>query len=183
MAKNVDYSRIPSEKLTLWRLISDCVEGETAIKAGGKSYLPDPSESNRDINDFYPDYLLRASFYNATGRTKEGLIGTAFAKEAEKDIGSLDYLKTNADGLGLGIDQLAQKALGYNLTFARGGFLTDYPQLENPASKADNITAMIKLYSPQSIINWDTEMFDGKLRLSLVVLHERYQQRTDDGFS
>ena len=55
-----------------WQMIRDAVDGELIVKNRGTTYLPmlEPED--------YQDYLINARFYNATGRTIQGLLGAAF---------------------------------------------------------------------------------------------------------
>lgn len=177
MIQQVTYSRIDGEKIKLWRMIDDACEGEQAIKKGGERYLPsvnpqDISTENADRNE---QYKARASYYNATGRTKAGLIGVAFSKDATVTLPpGLDYLLTNANGDGIGLEQLAQKSLGRVCSLGRAGLFVDYPATSGQMSKSETAGkgATILHYHPRNIINWDAETVDGITRLSLVVLRE-----------
>src|SRR5262245_10396512 len=58
-----------------WWRARDVFAGEDAIKAAGTRYLP---RLDSQTEEEYRTYKLRASFYNATARTAEGLVGLVF---------------------------------------------------------------------------------------------------------
>ena len=108
--------------LDAWTLVDDVVAGQRAVKARGREYLPKPSpkDLSADNTQRFTDYLFRAIFYNATGRTLQGLVGAAFRKDPELNVpASLDYVKTDIDGAGVSIYQQSQSALRAALTRAR----------------------------------------------------------------
>src|SRR3954466_238835 len=64
--------------LPKWTRARDILAGEDQIKAAGVKYLP-RLESQTDVE--YANYVARAVFYNATGRTAEGFSGMIFRRE------------------------------------------------------------------------------------------------------
>ncbi|OED34522.1 hypothetical protein AB832_07440 [Flavobacteriaceae bacterium (ex Bugula neritina AB1)] len=162
----------------------DVVEGQQAIKDGQEKYLPipDPTDKTQENKERYQQYLQRALFYNVTGRTKAGLVGNAFVKDPILDAENLDYIKSNADGNGTGLDQMAHKCIGEMLEVGRGGLLTDYPATDGTQSKADNFEATLHYYTSEQVINWDTAIVNGKKKLSLVVLDEPKETVNPDTF-
>ncbi|WBA79563.1 DUF4055 domain-containing protein [Endozoicomonas sp. GU-1] len=187
MTQDVDYCRIHGDKLRQWQMIDDACEGEQAIKKAGARYLPtlnpqDISEENEARNRQYRE---RASYYNATGRTKSGLMGVAFSKDPSVELpAGLEYLIDNADGQGIGLEQVAQKTLSHVSTLGRAGLLVDYPLTSGSMSKAESAGkgATILRYHPRQVINWDTETVGGITRLSLVVLMEQSTVRNIGDF-
>jgi hypothetical protein len=174
--------------LARWQLVSDCIEGEETIKKKKTVYLPQPNADNTSPENRarYEAYLLRAVFYNVTGRTLQGMLGQVFAKDPVKDLPvSLDMLVEDADGSASELDQLAKKALSFTVSFGRAGLLTDYPTVDRPASVAEaesgEIRPTLTLYNPQSIINWRVQSFGAKKLLTLVVLRECVAIQ-DDGY-
>ncbi|GAA4652072.1 DUF4055 domain-containing protein [Kistimonas scapharcae] len=187
MTQDIDFCRIPGDRLKLWRMIDDACEGEQAIKKGDERYLPkpNPQDVSPENDERYKQYKARAVFYNATGRTLSGLVGVAFSKDAATELSTrLEYLRANADGAGNGLEQLAQKALNHTAGKGRAGILVDYPATDGNLSRSEaaGIGASMLLYRPQQIINWDTETVNGQKRLNLVVLKESGTQREKGGF-
>src|SRR3546814_17955959 len=60
-----------------WQVMRDTSAGEQSVKAAGEAYLP--KLGGQDGNQ-YDAYKTRASYYNATGRTIDGLTGMIFRK-------------------------------------------------------------------------------------------------------
>lgn len=165
MPESITYNRIPADALKRWAKVRAVCAGADEVKKGG--YLPylnkaDTSPANIARNEAYVE---RAQLYNATGRTKEGLIGLAFRRDPSNDLPErLKYLLEDADGAGVSIYQQSQSVLGNVLEVARHGLYVDYSEgLKRP---------VIKSYLAEDIINWRPSLVGGKVVLSLVVLKE-----------
>jgi len=178
------------DSVSKWQLVGDCVAGSKAVKKrdSGKAYLPMPNEIDQSQNNKnrYKAYLKRSNFVNFTAFAKKSLTGMVFRKPMVCDLPSrIDYLKDNANGGGLSLEQVIRSVLGETLEAARFGLLTDYPKVEENQTKAqtDQIQANILSYNASSILNWRTTVINGLSKLSLVVLHEPRQELSDDGFS
>lgn len=183
--KRKEYTDLESR----WNLIRDVLSGSEAIKERSTDYLPrpNPTDTSNENLQRYSQYLTRAVFYAATGRTHKGFVGQVFARDPVATIpDAMMAIKTNADGAGNSLDQCAKKALGYVLAYGRAGLFTDFPKRETAASLADvqagKIRPIIKLFNPWQIINWRTETVGEQTRLSLVVLKDT-EVINDDGFA
>lgn len=173
-----------------WRLVRDVCKGSETVKAAGDYYLPRPnaSDKSQDNKDRYDAYKKRAVFYNATGRTKHSLVGAVFRTWPTLTVpGVLDYVTKDIDGQGVSVYQQSQSVIGHLLEVGRHGLLVDYAAVEaGTVSKADEqagrARANIASYPAESIINWKTRQVGGQHLLSLVVLREKVDVDTDDGF-
>ena len=192
MAKDVTYTRGDyNAALPSWELVADVVAGEEKVKAKGEAYLPNPSAVEEDPGEkkaVYDRYKQRASFYNVTGHTLQGLIGAVFRKDPELEVqAGLDYVSTDVDGAGVSIFQQSQRVLENVMGKGREGLLVDYPNAEAPASRADQnaglVRASIVRYQAEQITNWRTTKVGGAHVLSMVVLHETVEEPGEDGFS
>ena len=187
MAEQVDNVSVPRVEyktyLPEWNLVSDACEGAAAVKGQTTKYLPKPnptdvSEENRER---YEQYLLRAVYYNATGRTLRGLLGLAFNTEPEVKLPSaLSYMMTDSDGAGVPLIQTARKMLSEVLKSGRCGVLCDYPPTNGAVSKAQqqagDVRAMLCIYGATDVINWRLTKRGGRMLLSMLVLRESYEQ-------
>ena len=65
-----------------WETVDDTVAGSRQIKAKTVAYLPKPNPTDKTDENVkrYEQYVDRAAFFNATGRTLEGLVGIAFKR-------------------------------------------------------------------------------------------------------
>lgn len=186
---NVSFIRSEiREMLPIWDRIKDCLDGENAVKAKTTKYLPIPdAESGGTEEDpRYRNYIMRAVFYGVTARTLLGLLGQVFGRESVIELPpDLEVMLTDAEGTGTGIEQQAKRALGYCLSYGRGGLLADFPTTGGVVTRAqidDGIMRpILRLYAPQDIINWRTKKVGAKTLLSLVVLRESIDVE-DDGF-
>ena len=168
---DVDFSRIPDDAARRWRVVRDVCAGDQALR--NDRYLPylnakDISEENVARN---VAYRQRAVFYNATGRTRAGLLGLAFRRDPRNQMpNKLGYLLGNVDGAGMSLYQQSQATLANTIEVGRHGLYTDFDErLRRP---------VIKVYRAEDIINW--RHIDG--RLTLVVLHEVAEEPDGFGF-
>ncbi len=192
VAKSANVSFIRKEISSLktrYDLVRHCVTGQDKVKEEGAKYLPKPNEADLSEENVirYRQYKERAVFYNVTGRSLSGMLGTVFQKSPEVEIPTqLDLLKQDADGGGVGLDQQSKKALSYALQFGRAGLLVDYPTTDRPQTKAElqegKIRPNITLWQPWDVINWRVSLVGGKKLLTLVVISEHWVT-DDDGFS
>lgn len=173
-----------------WQLVRDVCKGSEVIKYHGERYLPRPNAQDVTPQNKarYTSYLARAVFYNATGRTKNSLVGAVFRTWPTLKVPSLlDYVARDVDGQGVSIYQQSQSVIGHLLETGRHGLLVDYPSVDaGGVSIADRasrgIRATVASYEAEAVINWRTRLVGGQHLLSLVVLHEKYDTETLDGF-
>jgi hypothetical protein len=183
-AVHTDYAHA----LPDWELVEDVTDGERAVKAKGDLYLPRPNPHDKSMENGqrFEQYVKRAVFYNATGRTLSGLIGLAFRKAPSVTLpSSIAGLADDVTGSGIKLLQLAKEVVTEVLECGRAGLLVDFPKTEGAISQADiaqqGLTPTITLYEARSITNWRTARVGSKQMLILVVLKETHD--IDDGFS
>lgn len=200
-----DQSKLYTKNLPSWQLVRDCVAGSKAVKEAqsigesennattnignitGSRYLPvpNPSDNSQENRDRYQAYKKRANFVNFTGSTKDGFLGMVNRKPAIMELDqSIAYMEDNANGAGLGLQQLAQGATDEVLEVGRHGLLADFPISEPGQNKTAtaNLKATIKQYPAESIINWRESVINGETVLTLVVLAEEVEKVSPDGF-
>lgn len=166
-----------------WCLCEDAAAGEHAVKDAKEKYLPRPNPEDKGLanSERYKSYVLRAVYYNATGRTLQGLLGLAFAEPPAVELPpAIAYVEEDLSGGGLPLLQHAQATLAELLKTARCGLLVDYPPTEGAVSVADqasgNVRPTVSFYEATAIVNWRTVQRKGKTVLSMVVLRECYEQ-------
>jgi hypothetical protein len=177
-----------TDRLPDYELIRDIIAGSRQVKAKREKYLPnpDPLDTSRAGQLRYADYLARAVFYPATGRTLRGLVGMVFDKDpAIERPDRLLPVVMDAAGDGIHIDQQAKKTLYDVVSIGRRGVFTDYPETNGPTTVADanagNVRPTIITIEAENIINWRFESFGSRKLLTLVVIRETYT-KSDDGF-
>ena len=143
-------SNLYNDNLAAWELVRDCVKGSEAVKARKTRYLPkpNPEDDSAENTGRYSAYLLRASFVNFTGHTKEGFIGMISRKETEKELSpQINYILDNANGSGGSLDELIHRTICELLEVARHGLLTDFPTSEGGTqAQTKGLQATIKSY-------------------------------------
>jgi len=179
-----------SENAKRWAKVRDCVAGADVIKRAGERYLPMPNPEDRSIKNMerFNAYVTRANFVNFTGMTLDGMLGMVFRVDMQADLApELEFMKGNANGSGVTLDQMARGLVSDLLQTGRHGLLVDYPQAGEGLTKAQvdalKLRPNILGYKAEQVINWRTETIGGEALLSLVVLHETTDDVAHDGFS
>lgn len=175
MSNDVSFKRPEYiEALDRWLTVRDVCAGQHRV-VDRLPYINrhDKSEENIERNKSYRE---RAVFKNATGHTRNGLIGLAFHKDPTLTVPkSLEYLQDNANGAGVSIYQQSQGSLEKVLEAGRHGLFVDFHEDSGIGGHA-----VILTYSAEDIINWRTGMVDGHNVLTMVVLREMHEE--PDGF-
>ena len=181
------------------------VAGERSVKRGGVKFLPPLASMccsitydengeqqfrqsitlTKEGQAAYTKYIALASFYGATGRTVDGLVGLIFSKNPVQELPPIiEYLDENADSKGNSLRDLAKKAATEAMVSPRSGILVARPSTPEGSSIADveaqNLRPKLLSYKFEDIINWDYEVINNVEKLSLVVLCELTTKR--DGF-
>lgn len=159
-------------RLPEYEMIDDIISGERAIKEAGERYLP---ALKGQTNSDYSSYKSRGKFFNATGRTLQGLMGGLFRKPVDVKLPpSVDALRSSIMSTGQDDLTLYRKVAASILKYGRAGLLVDSLEKNSP---------YIALYKPQHITNWRTEFIDGREVLTLLVLQETIEEpKADDPF-
>jgi Domain of unknown function (DUF4055) len=150
-----------------WQRCRDAADGEDAVKERGTAYLPLLDSHKRNAAK-YDEYKKRAMYYNAVGRTIDGLSGAIFQKapaiEVDGDLGTqLDDITLTDEPL----DLFSLHVTREYLTVGRVGILVDISK--DPAS---TVRPYWVLYQTEDIINWKFKSLGGDKELTLVVLRE-----------
>lgn len=181
--------KVSNQHLLFKAHLEDCIkirmvfEGDKAVKANAKTHFP-PNEGVS--NKTYNAIIQRSVFENFTEATAKGISGLIFAKEPTISLPtSLELLKDNIDMDDNTIVDLSQNIVNELMEVGRCGLLIDVPNIDTkgmskPQTDALNIRAFTKLYKSETIINWKYEAINSVNKLTLLVLHEVYEDWTDD---
>lgn len=169
-----------------WERSRDCFEGQDAIKARHRKYLP-PLDSHvvKGEAKRYEAYLMRALFYNAFGRTVVGLSGFVMQKEPQVR----DFDKKLEEDLkdvtmeGEGFSAFSLKTLREILITGRYGILVD----RTKAVEGDDVLGSRPYWSSyraENIISWKTERRgnDPSVLVRVVLREEVEKQDPKDEF-
>lgn len=154
-----------------WERCRDFIEGASAVKARGTEYLP---ALTRQKNDDYEDYLERALFYGASGRTHIALVGSVFRKAPMIKVpDSIDL--SDVSMMDLSMVDFSRKVVDEVLQTGRYGVLVEFSDEEGRpyfvGYKAENIT------------NWRVERREGRMETTLIVLKETEYTEGDDEYT
>lgn len=178
-----------AEMLPMYRLIADAIAGSKRIKDAQELYLPNPEPTQQDagrcdINDRkkrYNDYLKRATYYNVTRRTLNGMLGEVFTIAPVIEVPDvLEPMVIDATGQNTSLTQIAVKAVSQTTAFSRAGLFVDFSATgEDGATiaqlKSGEIRPTMWVYESWNIRNWNTKTIGTEDVLCLVVLQETYQ--------
>lgn len=186
--KNVAYTRKElRDVLGQYDIIDDAIAGALRVKSKKDKYLPRPNAGDKSAENEarYAAYLTRAVFYNVTGRTLEGFMGELFSKDTVITVpDKLKNVVEDANGEGVGLEQLAKIVCRDVLSKGRGGLFVDYPQTGGQFTVMEKemrgYRPVIAFYNPRQIINWGTKKIGALTVLAFVVLEESIDSETGD---
>lgn len=158
-----------------WEIVRDILEGERAIKAAGKRYLP---ILKGQTSTSYTAYKSRGSFFNATARTIQGLAGAVMRKPVITEVPKAmeEWMeKVTLDGLAFkDVVKLTVDAL---LGYGYFGVLVDL------AASDVNTLPFLSLYRASDIFNMRYDFIKDKYVLNRLILGEVvYEDSPDDQY-
>lgn len=131
-----------------WSMIEDFIDGDRAVKAAGKKYLPQLSGQSTAKYNAYKD---RAVLYGALPRTVAALVGAVFRKAPSFVIpDKLKYLEKNANGDNVGLIELAIRLTTEVMSTGRASILVDRP--------TDGGLPYLLIRDADDCINWNTDI-------------------------
>lgn len=163
----------------------DASAGQDAIHAKGEIYLPriDGWDDKK-----YRNFLKRTTYYNASGRTLDGLVGMIMKKDPVIEQTGIDNIIDDVDLHGNKIASVIQMILREVLIASRFGLLVEYPQVtEKPRNQAEqaqkNLRPYVSVYKTESIINWHSERINNVMQPVFIVLEESYIADDSDKYA
>lgn len=146
-----------------WSKLRDVILGQKQLRAMRTTYLPSYAKMTTQE---YNDYLSRASFYNMTSRTLDGMIGTSFLRDPkvfgiEKTFEpDLDNISKKGSTLLTFTKQITEEII----KVGRVGVLCDM--------SIDGGVPYFAAYLAENIIDWELQTSFGRDKLTKVVLRE-----------
>lgn len=174
------YHRDNADK---WRRCRDFVSGADAVKAAGAVYVPRPS--GLDDREFR-DYVARGSFFNATQRTVDSLIGLVMAKPPAIEMpAELEALALNLDGAGSTAEDFARDVVADVLTVGGGCAVVDQPTRPGgiqtrDQERAAGLRPYATWYPIESVLDWRYGFVGGTRELVYLRLAETWAEATDE---
>ena len=177
------------EMLPIWQKCRIAVLGDDWIKKSELLKKIIPPLSNQP-DDEYKAMVNRATFFNATGRTLDGLLGMVFRKNVVAKVPTsiqpiLDDV-TLVKGSPINIDDFCLEMLSERLTVGRVGYLIERPNATTQGMTVAqvqelNLRPYVAEYRAESILDWRFDRVNNAAQLVLVRLHEEVEQYEADG--
>lgn len=171
------------EMATRWPYVSDVIKGTLHMRAKGEKYLPKfPAEDPA----VYKDRRETAVCYDATGKTKDGLVGLIFRKDPTlgQDVPEVirQHLE-NADLAGTHWTVLAKEVADAAEEFGHSFILVDMQPLPEQGARADGkLTHEDERktgrrpywihYRADQAVNWSTTQINGQTVLKQITFEE-----------
>lgn len=167
-----------------WQKCRDTFQGSDAVKAAKTQYLPQ-LDSHNEKPLGYATYITRALFYNAVGRTVEGLAGFVF--QSEPTIKVPENIKKDLDDItftGIKTSMFALGALQELLITGRFGVLVDMLGGDPVETGGEKLRPYWVGYRAEDIVSWRTARFGGDPSVLVrVVLRETFEEEDpEDSF-
>lgn len=172
--------------LPKWKRARHCYEGTDAVKGAGIDYLPMLDSHSKGITIppgdaasvwpgalKYEAYKLRALFYNAMGRTVDGLSGAIFQKAPALKMP--ERIRDHAKDVtltGASAELFGLRTTREVLTTGRYGVLVEMAGPDAPEQRP-----YWAGYRAEDVIAWRTERRGGDLVLTCVVLRENIEEQ------
>lgn len=170
---------------TLWKRQRDAVAGQRAIHAGGEAYLPKLASQDAKT---YAAYRDRTGYYNATGRTVQGMVGLMFRKAPSHDFPPA--MQAFIDDVTLGGVTAASfaKAIATEvLTVGRAMSLVEFPapvEGEAPLTAAQasdlNLRPFLCTYYAENLTNWSEGRVNNVAQATQIRLLESWTEPVDE---
>lgn len=166
-----------------WQRCRDFVAGADAVKDAGAAYVPRPS--GLDDAEFAA-YIQRGSFFNATQRTVDTLIGMVMAKPPQVEMPTaLEQFTDYFDGAGSTAEDFARDVVADVLTTGGGCAVADRPErpegiLTAAQERAAGLRPYASWYPLENVLDWRYATINGKRELAFLKLAETWEDQTDE---
>ena len=169
-----------AEMLPVWNSCRAAKTGQRAVHAGAETYLPRLSGQD---NTAYAAYRDRALFFNATGRTVEGMVGLVFRKPPVSVLPEgMKAWESDIDLGGKSLMGFVQNLTEETITVGRGGILVEHtsaPQVEAGTAvtvaeaQKNGLRPYMAYYAGETILNWRRARVGNATKLTNVWLAEK----------
>ena len=173
-----------------WKKMRDAIGGTCDIKDSDyiADYLPPLSGhigGDEKTNAKYETYKEYATWYDASGRTVEGLLGLIYRKEPIVTIPEfMNDIKKDINLKGDNATMFSKNIVEEILSVYRTGVLLDMPSTAEGMTQAEidleNIRPYARIYKAESIINWSVESVNNKVKPTMIVLKENIDTVIDE---
>lgn len=182
--KNLDAANAQyTQWKPIWQKCRDAIEGQEAIHAGNDLYLQ--RLSNQSPNE-YESYKTRAVYFNACGRTLDGMTGLIFRKPPALTYPTgLQSMIDDIDLSGTDFTSFSEFVVDELCKVSRVGLLVDYPSVQTVGltmaqAQSIGLRPYATMYKTESILDWRYERINNAQMLSMVKLYETAEVQVDE---
>jgi len=158
--------------LPKWQRLRDCFNGRDAVLAAGDKYVPNLPGADVAGNKAYRE---RGNYYNAVGRTVQGMNGVIYQSAPEVELPSIsEPLLDDITLTNITFESFSTEVGKEVFLTGRYGVLVDMPvqSVEGTLKPEVDMRPYCVGYRAEDIINWRTERRGGDEVLTMVVLKE-----------
>jgi Domain of unknown function (DUF4055) len=166
-----------------WARCRAIVEGDDAVKSCSEITTIVPKLKGQTKTE-YSDYVNRATLFNATARTLDGLLGMVFRKPPV--ITAPTALQPVIDDMTLARDnvcnmaELSERALHDDILVGRVGYLIERPPVNTEGMTQAQVSALnlrpyVAEYKAESIVDWWFDRVNNSAQLVMVRLAEEVE--------
>lgn len=165
---NALYHPFYADHLTDWLMVEDVCGGERKVKAKKETYLP---RLHLQSDAEYDKYQRRATFFGATKRTREALIGMLLRKAPKVTVpaGDVEKLTADIDLEGGTVKNWVRAVCAQVVSTGRACTIIDFSETEN--------RPYLSFYPAVNVVNWHEERRNGRKELVLLTLKENTETR------
>ena len=184
ITKNDQYKKLEP----LWAKCRLTIEGDDALKNSSEIGKIVPRlEGQKDSE--YKAMVARATLFNASARTKEGLLGLVFRKDV--DAVYPEAMHSVIDDMTLAIDNrmnlndFCYNALAEDIEVGRVGHLIEMPKTSTEGMTKAQVAALnlrpyVAVYRAESIMDWRFDRVNNAAQLVMVRLYEEVDEWVSD---
>jgi hypothetical protein len=163
----------------LWQQCYDCSSGQQAVKNSPLAAVYLPYLEDHTISQFgktkYETYKQYANYFNATGRTVDGLRGLVFRRDPVVNV-NVPTIENDIDLDGTNLKTFLKKLFDDVLIGGRAGVLIDSPRNDSDLTVAEaealNVRPYLTLYNTFQILDWQESRVHNKKITTYVCLEE-----------
>jgi hypothetical protein len=169
--------------LPIWTKCRDAIEGQEQVHKGGVKYLPKLSGQTQTE---YNSYVMRSLYFNASGRTLDGMTGLIFRKKPTIIApASMEAILDDVDMCGSDMMAFAEQLAEELIKVSRIGILVDYPPNSTEGLTVGNVQALglrpyATLYKTETILDWRYKRVGNVEHLSMVKLKETSDEQISE---
>jgi len=166
--------------LPLWQKVRDVLAGEEVVKSRTTDYLPKLASQSDSGDPYaresYANYLLRANFFGAAGRTEKGLTGAVLHKAPTMEGVPESEQQAIEDALGVNYESAETLTAAQVADLATVG---RYFLLVDKGADAEAKPYVVK-FRTEDLVFWATTEIMGRETLTTAIIRQSYSVPDDE---